>query len=115
VVAGAFSWSPALEASGTEWQGPVLARLLERETYPAVRYLLHRGLRKLYDQDALPYDYQGGAVLRRAQVTTMRTRLDERCRPNAARYPQLLLGPSLDTTLKRLLKDREDPDVFVQE
>jgi predicted CXXCH cytochrome family protein len=115
VFAGAFSWPPALEASGTDWQGAVLARLLETESYPAVRYLLHRGLRKLHGDDALPYDYQESPARRRAQLIPIRARIDTRARPRAERHLDLPLGPSLDAALQRLLKDRDDPDVFIQE
>src|SRR5207244_2561200 len=41
MVAGAFSSADAQRASGTDWFGPFLARLLEHERYPAVRYLAH--------------------------------------------------------------------------
>jgi predicted CXXCH cytochrome family protein len=115
VVAGAFSWPAALEASGTDWQGPILARLLESESYPAVRYLLHRGLRKLYGNDEVLYEYQASPAQRRVDMMAVRARLDARRQPRTDLYPNLPLGPSLEATLKLLLKDRDDPDVFVQE
>jgi predicted CXXCH cytochrome family protein len=115
VIAGAFSWPPALEASGTDWEGPVLIRLLDSETYPAVRYLLHRSLRRLQGVDALPYEYQETPALRRMQVAALRSRLDAKSKPQLGRYPYLPLGPSLDAALKQHLKDRNDPDVFIQE
>jgi predicted CXXCH cytochrome family protein len=115
VVAGAFSWPPALGASGTDWEGPVLTRLLDSETYPAVRFLLHRGLRRLHGADAQPYEYQETPALRRMQTTAIRSRLDAQSKPRVENYPYLPLGPALDARLKQLLKDRKDPDVFIQE
>jgi predicted CXXCH cytochrome family protein len=115
VVAGAFSWPPALEASGADWEGPVLVRLLDAETYPAVRYLLHRGLRKLHSDCAWPYDYQESQAIRHGQLTPLQARLDSRAHSQPERFPALPLGPSLDATLRKLLKIRDDPDVFVQE
>jgi predicted CXXCH cytochrome family protein len=115
VVAGAYSWPPALEASGNDWQGPVLARLLEAESYPAVRYLLHRGMRKLYGDNEVPFDYQESAARRRTQLVPIRARLDSQTGLLLERHPHLLRGPSLDAALQRLLKERDDPDVFIQE
>src|SRR5207244_12454611 len=80
IVAGAFSWPAAHAASGTDWEGPLLTRLLEKERYPAVRYLAHRGLRSLYDQDSAGYDYLGMAKDRNEQLKLPRARLDRRCR-----------------------------------
>src|SRR5262249_25961895 len=115
VFAGAFAWPPALEASGTDWQVSILTRLLETESYPAVRYLLHRGLRRMHANDVLPYDYQERPALRRAQLAPIRARLDGRTRPRLERHPHLPLGPSIDAALGQLLKARDDPDVFIQE
>jgi predicted CXXCH cytochrome family protein len=115
VVAGAFSWPPALEASGTAWEAPVLARLLDTEKYPAVRYLLHRGLRILHPDAALPYDYQESQAVRHAQLASLLKRFDGQATPEPQRYSYVPLGPSLDAALRKLVQKRDDPDVFVQE
>jgi len=103
VVAGAFSWPPAREASGTGWQGPLLVRVLEKERYPAVRYLGFRGLRFLYDVEPADYDYLGSPAKRTTQLDALRRRLDERCRP----YPP--------AALDSLFLKRKDPDVIINE
>jgi predicted CXXCH cytochrome family protein len=118
VVAAAFSWPAAGQASGRDWAGPLLAHLLERERYPAVRYLAHRGLRALYGADAGPYDYLAAPAERTAQLRRLRARLEARCRPPAAAYPSLPLRPdgTLDEAkLEALLRARNDPDVIVNE
>jgi hypothetical protein len=119
VVAGAFSWPPARQASGTDWQGPLLARLLEHERYPAVRYLAHRGLRALYGGPAAePYDYLAAPDERRRQLAPIRNRLEGSCRPTASQYPYLPLtgdGRLDAAALDRLLRQRNDPDVLIHE
>jgi predicted CXXCH cytochrome family protein len=118
VVAGAFSWPAAQAASGTDWAGPVLARLLEHERFPAVRYLAHRGLRSMYGSDVVDYDYLARPTERSSQIKRMRQRLERRCQPVASNYPYLPLdeaGRSADTILELLLQKRNDPDVSVHE
>jgi predicted CXXCH cytochrome family protein len=118
VVAGAFSWPAAQAASGTDWAGPVLARLLDRERFPAVRYLAHRGLRSMYPGDVAEYDYLAKSHERHAQFERMRGRLDARCRPVADRYPYLpfdAAGKVADKVLDLLLQKRNDPDVSIHE
>ena len=55
----------AQKASGTEWYGSFLTRLLDGERYPAVRYLAHRGLRVAHGEAAMAgYDYLATPALR---------------------------------------------------
>lgn len=51
-----FSWPPAIEASGDDWQAPFLAYLLE-DPYSAVRFIAGRSLRQLPALEALDYDF----------------------------------------------------------
>jgi hypothetical protein len=118
VVAGAFSWPPALQVSGTDWQGPLLVRLLERERYPAVRYLAHRSLRQIYGDEQVPFDYQAGAADRRRQLASLRTRLETGPCPRPETYPHLPVtadGLPDDAVLEKMLRLRNDPDVFINE
>jgi predicted CXXCH cytochrome family protein len=118
VVAHAFSWPAAWQASGVDWPGLVLPRILEQERYPAVRYLAYRGLRRLYGEEAGAYDYQAGPSERAARLRSLRARLDERCRPSAEKYPDLPLtqaGRMDDSRLQLLLRGRNDPDVCINE
>jgi hypothetical protein len=118
VVAGAFSWPPAQEASGKEWQGPLLAHILERERFPAVRYLGYRGLRSLHGSDVGRYDYLARPVERKAQLQALAPGLNEQCRVRRDAYPYVPLTPQgrLDYEARdRLLRTRKDPDVVINE
>jgi predicted CXXCH cytochrome family protein len=117
VVAAAFSWPAAAQASGRDWAGPLLTRLLEDERYPAVRYLAHRGLRALYGADAGPYDYLADPAERGDQLRRLRARFDGRPRPAAA-HPDLPLRPDGtvdEARLRELLRGRNDPDLTINE
>jgi hypothetical protein len=117
IVAGAFSNPAAQRASGTAWFGMFLARMLEDERYPAVRYLLHRGLRTAYGEaGAGPFDYLATPAQRRNELQDLRKRFDA--------VPLDRLGGALPLTpkglpdeavLHRLLQGRHDPDVTIHE
>jgi len=93
VVAGAFQRSE----SGAR-AAPSLAWLLGHERYPMVRNLLDRGLRT--GRDPLPpYDYMATSPVRAGQLAALRAEL----------------GPLDDSALKRLLKERKDPDLTINE
>jgi predicted CXXCH cytochrome family protein len=118
VVAGAFSWSAAQRASGKDWAGPLLTRVLAKERYPAVRYLAFRGLRSLYGIGPTAYDYLAGPKERGVQLAGLGPKLEATCRPATGRYPHLPLdsrGQVVDTIFDQLLKRRDDPDVSVHE
>jgi len=117
MVAGAFSNPAAQQASGTDWFGPYLTRLLEHERYPAVRYLAHRSLRSAYGEAAAaPFDYLATAPERVAQLRALRARFDTA--PIARPLPYLPLttqGHPDDAALHRLLEKRHDPDLTINE
>jgi predicted CXXCH cytochrome family protein len=118
VVAGAFSRRDAQRASGRDWPVEVLLRTLESERYEAVRYLAHRGLRSLYPDAVKGYDYQGTPAERALQLRELWRMLQRESRPERGRYPYLPLtsaGRFADDTLDRLLRARNDPDVFINE
>jgi predicted CXXCH cytochrome family protein len=118
VVAGAFGWPPAQQASGRDWPGLLLTRTLENERYEAVRYLVYRALRSFHGLAASDYDYQGSPAQRAAQLRALRLRLEGAAPPDPDRYPFLPLtaaGRLADDVLDRLLRTRSDPDVDVNE
>ncbi len=51
-----MGWPPALEASGSGWQAPHLAMLLE-DPYDAVRYIAKRSLNQLPGFESFSYDF----------------------------------------------------------
>jgi hypothetical protein len=117
VVAGAFSSPDARRASGADWFGPVLTRVLEAERYPAVRYLAHRALRAEHGEaGAGPYDYLGPAATRGAQLRALRARYD--AAPLRRAMPHLPItaqGRVDEAALRRLLDKRQDPDLTINE
>lgn len=118
IVAGAFHWKPAQQASGGDWPGPILLRSLETERYAAVRFLTYRSLRSLYQLNANDYDYLGAAEQRAEQLQRIKTIIHKARKPDPKRYPYLPFtkaGLYADDVLDRLRKDRKDPDVFVNE
>jgi hypothetical protein len=116
IVAGAFEKSAAQKASGTDWFGPFLTRYLEHERYPAVRYLAHRGLRSVYGDAAEPFDYLGRTARRSEQLRVLQTRFDIRppLRPNSC-LPLTPAGRPGEAVLRRLLENRHDPDLTINE
>ena len=117
LVAGAFSNPAAQRASGTDWHGSFLSRLLHDERYPAVRYLAHRGLRVAHGKTmSAEYDYLATPAQRRVQLGTLRARFD--ATPLQRRLPYLPLTPEGlpdEIALRRLLDKRHDPDVTINE
>jgi hypothetical protein len=117
MYAGAFSNSAARVASGTDWFGPFLTRLMEDERYPAVRYLAHRGLRAAHgDAAAGPYDYLAVPADRREQLRALRARFD--VTPIRGPHPGLPLdskGLPDEAVLDRLFSGRNDPVLTIHE
>ena len=117
LVAAAFSNPDAQRAAGIDWFGPFLSRLLDPERYPAVRYLVHRGLRRAYDDTkAGPYDYLALPPQRALQTRALRERFD--AEPVKRPLPFLPLTPRGlpdEAILNRLLKTRTDPNLTINE
>jgi predicted CXXCH cytochrome family protein len=116
VVAGAFASPAARQASGTDWYGSMLTRLIENDRYPAVRYLAHRGLVAAHGESVGPFDYLGRPATRREQLREMRSRFD--AFPVRGAHPHLPLdthGLPDEGVLRRLLERRTDPDLTINE
>jgi hypothetical protein len=58
LVAWSMGWSPAKDVSGSDWQAPFLACLLD-DPYDAVRLIAHRSLRELPRFEDFRFDYVG--------------------------------------------------------
>jgi predicted CXXCH cytochrome family protein len=116
IVAGAFSNPGAREASGDDWYGSFLSRMLEHERYPAVRYLAHRGLLVKHADAANGYDFLALPAHREIQLRVMRAKFDaapvQRPLPFLPLTPQGLPDQSV---LDRLRARRHDPDVRINE
>jgi predicted CXXCH cytochrome family protein len=115
VVAGAFASPAARRASGTDWFGPFLSRLLDEERYPIVRSLLDRGLRSAHPEGAGPYDPLALPATRAAQARGLRRRFAAPVRRPLPYLPLTPEGRPDDEALRRLLRGRNDPDVTINE
>jgi hypothetical protein len=117
MFAGAFSSPAAHKATGTDWYGSFLTRLVENERYPAIRYLAHRGLRSaLGEAAASPFDYLGSLPRCREQLRALSARFD--AGPVRRPIPHLPLtseGLPDEGILDRLRQKRNDPDVKINE
>jgi hypothetical protein len=91
---------------------------LEHERYQAVRYTTHKALRALYGAQAEPYDSQGSAAERARQLRALRETLEAKAKLDRDHSPPLS-HPAADLfseeVFDRLLKARNDPDVFINE
>ncbi len=115
VVAGAFSNPAAQQASGVDWYGPFLTRLIEHERYPVVRYLADRGLRTAHDTVGT-HDYLAPPADRLKQLLALRSHFD--VTPIRRPLPYLPLtatGLPDETVLNHLRATRRDPDLTVNE
>jgi predicted CXXCH cytochrome family protein len=65
IAAWHCGWPPALQASGSDWQGAHLAPLLD-DPYAAVRFVAARSFRALPGSGELDYDYVGPRTTRQA-------------------------------------------------
>ena len=58
LMAWSYGWEDAHKASGSHWQAPYLAQLLE-DRYDAVRFIAYRSLRRLPGFQDFEYDFVG--------------------------------------------------------
>jgi predicted CXXCH cytochrome family protein len=73
IIAWHMGWGPALAASGSDWQAPFLAQVLN-DPYAAVRFNAGRSIRALPGHEAFAYDYLGSdEEHRRAQSEVLQT------------------------------------------
>lgn len=117
IVAGAFDNPAARQASGAEWFGSLLTRLIADERYPAVRLLAHRALVAAHGKDlAEPFDYLGLPTEREQQLRLLRDRFDRLpVRRPLPFVPLTAAGLPDEAVLKRLRAGRLDPDVTINE
>lgn len=116
IFAAAFSQPAARKASGEEWFGLFLPRLMQPERYPAVRYLTHKALKSAGGGSPISWDTLGRPEQRTQQLQMLSRRFD--AKPATGTYPNLPLTPNGlpdEAVLRRLFKARLDPDVTINE
>jgi len=113
-----FGWEPAQQASGTNWLAPLLSRLLE-DPYGVVRYVAHRSLRSLPGFVDFDYDFLAAEdeLKRQAHLAIQQWRDNRPETPDrsGAHVCSDEDGNVLATKVKRLLGQRNDRPVTIQE
>lgn len=123
IAAWHMGWDEAHNASGSDWQAPFLAELLD-DPYSAVRYVAEKALRTLPGQADLEYDFLAPSEARRAardrSVAAWNNQLksrsaSERSAADAARLLLDVDGSLQQDRLADLLKQRDDTPVEIKE
>ncbi len=99
LLAWAYGWKEAQEASGTDWMVPLLAPSLD-DSYDAVRYIAGRSLRSLPGYDSFEYDFLLPPGERESKVNEVMNLWHGRG-PVATRRKEVLIGD--DGRLNRCL------------
>jgi len=113
-----FGWQPALQASGTNWPAPLLAHLLA-DPYGVVRYVAEHSLRKLPGFADFHYDFLASQdeLQRQVRRATNHWR-QHRPQPTDRTGEHVCIdehGKVLETKVERLLRQRNNRPVTIQE
>jgi hypothetical protein len=118
LMAWSYGWEEAHRASGSHWQAPYLAQLLE-DRYDAVRFIAHRSLRRLPGFRDFAYDFIGPPDHRaEARQRALRVWAGSQGAPGRTFSPAVLVdgqGRVLEAEFQRLWKERDDRPVAIVE
>jgi Cytochrome c552 len=117
ILAQAFGWAPAQQASGTGWMAPYLAQLLN-DPYDAVRFIAARSIRTLAGFPSLQYDFIAPERQRRQAQAQAMAIWDRNRTQDRRREAQLLLDAGGDLRvpeLLRLIGERDTTRVLLRE
>jgi hypothetical protein len=117
LAAWSYGWPVGQQASGTNWQAPFLAALLN-DPYPAVRFIAHRSLKRLPGFRDFEYDFVA-APAKLAAAPQRAGEIWEKAQGGPHSFSRQTLiddkGRVLDADFQRLLKQRDDRPVYVAE
>ena len=108
-----FSWEPALEASGSDWQTPLIAPLLD-DPYDAVRFIAGRSMRRFLGSTGVDYDFLDPPDRRRATAA----RIIQSWRPDSPELPPRFFatdGSPNTELIRELLAERDDRPIHLVE
>lgn len=118
LMAWSYGWKDAQEASQHKWMPPFLAQLLQ-DPYHAVRYIAGHSLRQLPGYESMEYDFLGEAESRAvASLQVLRLWSEKQQAIGNAGSRAILIdesGQLLKEEFNRLLKERDDRDVLLNE
>ena len=112
-----MGWKPALDASGSGWQSPLLAELLD-DPYSAVRYMAHKALTEQPGFDGFEYDFVAGETSRlaRREAALAKWTLST---DNTPTHPNTLLldtdGQRLTNKVQQLIETRDKRPMRLRE
>jgi hypothetical protein len=118
IIAQAFGWRAAQQASGTNWMAPYVSLLLN-DSYDAVRYIAARSLKTLPGYENFAFDFAGSenerAINQRRALGLWRDMRDRQGR----RGDETLLfnadGTFIADRIDRLTSQRNNRRVFYRE
>jgi hypothetical protein len=116
LVAWSMGWPVAQAISGTEWQMPFLAQLLD-DPYLAVRFIARRSLRSLEGLSGLKVNMYGPVEARQRAIAAIAQYWYENQEGDADKREELLfLNGELDyERVQRLIKECDNSPVFLDE
>ena len=118
LAAWAMGWEPAIQASGDDWQAPILAELLD-DPYYAVRFITHRSMKRFSPFENLEYNFTDTEEeLLKAQEAVRATWFEEPGRNQDHRNPDVLTNPDgslIMETLNNILSRRDDAPIDIAE
>jgi predicted CXXCH cytochrome family protein len=117
VTAWHMGWKPAQTASGSSWQAPFLAQLLQ-DPYSMVRYIAHEALTKLPGFEGFEFDYIGPEPDRTAAKLNTVSRWNQLNYDFGSDLSPLLLdsgGQLRHDEVERLLKQRDNKPIVISE
>ena len=119
LIAWHMGWDSAKEASGSDWFAPFLGHLMSNDSYSAVRYIAARSLSTLPGLSELKYDFIGPIDERIAAGAEVDKQW-RRTKPETLdRFGSEILITEDGTvnleTIKRMDREQDDRDVFLNE
>ena len=115
IAAWHAGWEPALKASGSGWQAPFLARLLD-DPYPVVRHIAGERIRGLKGYGGIETDFLATADVRKLDVERALARWTratvDRVSPSVLLLPD---GKVMEDRLRELLGRRDNRSVTIKE
>jgi hypothetical protein len=115
LIAWSMGWEPALETSGSDWMAPYLAQLLV-DPYDAVRYIALRSIKRQPGFENFNYDYLASdddlheGMLRAREIWRKTSQT-----PAKTNLLIIAQGALEQASFERLLKNRNDSPVYLQE
>jgi hypothetical protein len=118
IIAWSYGWKEAQQTSGTHWQAPYLAQLLN-DPYDAVRFIAHRSLKQYPGFSDFEYDFVGPPEARAEAVQRARKIWEKSLTGTKhAVAPETLIDPAgrlMEADFRRLLRSRNNRPVEIAE